>query len=244
MKKLLTTTCLLLLVALASKAQQTQSLPSFSKIVISPKIELELIAGESESITWEAFGVDEESINIEVKGNKLKIYLDNAKIAVMSKEGSFGWRYPMYDKHVLVKAKVTYNQLKRLEVRGEEAVNISSDLQTDKKFTLKAYGASNIKCAGVSAEKFKAILIGENELEVLSGLTPKQKIKSIGQNTVDFSALKSYRAKTSTIGEGLFHLNVRDFLHISAIGESVVQIKGSPAVSKGLIIGENSFYGN
>lgn len=237
MKKLITTT-LLLAFAIAIYAQNQRPLPDFSKIIVSPNIEVELVHGDNPSISWEAIGVDEDKVNIKVKNNKLSIYLEDARIVDKGKKSNYGWRYPIYHKSVLVKAKVTYTELKKLEIRGEEQVKLLSELNPEKKFVLKLYGASEVDIAGINAEKFKAVLIGENELTVAAGNTGHQKIKSIGGNSVNFTRLPTNRAKTNTIGQSELSLNVSNNLKVTSIGESRLKVSGHPNIRKGLIIGE------
>src|SRR5687768_5458032 len=77
--------CLLLVVAgitsIVSYGQEiTQDLKSFNKIVASPRINLILQQGQQENIRLVYSDITPDKINIEVKGNTLRIYLDDARV--------------------------------------------------------------------------------------------------------------------------------------------------------------------
>lgn len=226
-------------ISYAAIAQNSQSLSTFNKITISPKIEVELVKGESESITWEVFNVDDAKVHIEVKSNRLVIFLEDARIATRYKKEKYGFKYPMYSEDVLVKAKITYVDLKKIEVRGEERLTILSDLENDKKLVLKAYGTSKIRMEGVNTNKLKTVLIGENELEIKSGAANNQKIKTIGENSIVSNNFDVVRTKANAIGENNLNLSISGLLQLWAIGASDIQINGNPSLHKGLVIGEN-----
>ena len=237
--KSLSTLVLVLCFYISATAQNIQSLDNFEKILISPKIEVELVQGEAPSISWEAINIDESKVRINQKRNKLAIYLEDAKLTTKYAKGKYGWKYPMYNEDVKVKAVVTYVSLKRIEIRGEENITILSDLDVDKKMVIKAYGASNIKIEGINTNKLKTVLIGENELEIKSGVTKNQKIKTIGENSIVSNNLSTSKTKASAIGENQMSLSVSNILQIWAIGASDIRIMGNPNLYKGLVIGEN-----
>lgn len=221
----------------------TQTLKSFDKIVVSPKIELELVSGEEETIRLDCRNIDEHKVNVVVKGKTLRLYLDDAKYIVKNGrrfryENQKGWQDKrMYKDDVRVKAYVTFKTLKRLQVRGSEDIEISSAINNDR-FKLKLYGENVIRMAELNTDKFKAVMIGENKLDIRKGKAKKQKYKSIGENWVRADGLDSDLAKASMIGEGMVKLKVDSQLRVSTIGESQVVFNGNPVVKRGLIIGK------
>ena len=175
---------------------QVQELRSFDRIIVSPRVQLELVKGDKESVRLEYENIDEGKVNVQVKGNTLRIYLDEAKFIVKnSRRGRYydeygGWDRQMYKEGVRVKAYVTYTDLKYLQIRGEEDIDINSDIENER-FKLKAYGESTIRMKSITADKFKAVLIGENKLQIKGGKANKQKYKSIGDNWVRASGVDS-----------------------------------------------------
>lgn len=58
---------------------QIRHLERFNQILISPKINLVLIPGESEKLELEMKNIDPEKVNFKIKGNTLHVYLDDAR---------------------------------------------------------------------------------------------------------------------------------------------------------------------
>jgi uncharacterized radical SAM superfamily protein len=67
-------------VATAQQQEFEKQLKYFNKITISPKIHLVLTQGEEESIKLTYSNIDAAQINVVVDGDKLKVYLDDARI--------------------------------------------------------------------------------------------------------------------------------------------------------------------
>ncbi len=237
--KLILTLCAFTLITFSTIAQNVQQVNSFNKIIISPKVEVELVKGDTESISWEAFNVDESKVQIVVKRNRLSIFLEDARITTKYTKEQYGIKYPMYSDEVVVKARITYVDLKKIEIRGEERLTILSDLENDKKLVLKAYGTSKIRMEGVNTNKLKTVLIGENELEIKSGAANNQKIKTIGENSIFSDNFNVVKTKANAIGENDLNLNVSGLLQVWAIGASEIWVSGNPSLHKGLVIGEN-----
>ncbi len=104
--------------------QRTEKVRSFSKLLVSPHIELILIKGNQEQVRWEFANVTEDKLNAEMEGNTLHLYLDKAKVTPKQQRNkNVGWNYKesIY-KNARVKAYVTYAQLEQLEIRGSEHV--------------------------------------------------------------------------------------------------------------------------
>jgi hypothetical protein len=228
---------IVLCVSSAGLAQEiTRELRSFNKIVASPRINLILEKGEQESIRVVYDDVSENNINIEVKGKTLRIYLDDARIVEKMERVSRHHKRSIYE-HASVTAYVTYKELSRLEVRGEQEVTCKDQI-TAKKFILKAYGENEIELASVKTDYFKTALYGENNLKIRGGRADYQKYKLYGDNKIDTRELKSFSATTTIFGESKVKLTTEDELKVNSFGEAEVRYNGNAAVNRGLVFGE------
>ncbi|CAN5171688.1 hypothetical protein BH23BAC1_BH23BAC1_38760 [soil metagenome] len=218
---------------------------NFDKVVVSPHVQVILQEGETESVTIENHGVDEEKINVRVDGKTLSIYLDQAKVYTRSYktyENGRKRKNPIY-RGTLVTAHITYKDLKKLEVRGEETANCISPIIADA-FTLILYGESRVTLTSVESERMKILMFGENELEIQEGSINRQKINSYGENKLKAAGVNSRITKINTFGESKFKLNVLDNLRVTAFGESDINYTGDAYLNKGIVIGENKIYQN
>lgn len=221
---------------LTSGAQEiSKELRSFNRIVVSPKVNLVLEKGDHESITLNYSGVSEDKINIEVRGNTLRVYLDDAKVTERAERIGYHGREGIY-KHVVVTAYVTYRDLKGLEIRGNQELTCNGPLDA-KKFKLKAYGVNEIRLASVNTAYFKTSLYGENDLKVKGGRADFQKYRLFGTNKIDTQALKSFAATTNIYGESKIKINTQDELRVNSFGESRVSYSGDADINRGLIFG-------
>ena len=234
------------LLIVSAQAQETQKkLPFFDNIVISPKINVVLIQGEKESIRIVYSNVSAAKINARVSGETLQLFLEGARI-VDKREHFYhddnSGQLSVY-RNAVVTAYVTYTKLRRLEVRGEEEITCNSSIVGDK-FTLKAYGQSDITFDSIQVEDFRIVMYGENKLKVKSGTANQQTYRLYGENKIDTRALRSIDASTSIYGEGKLALYVSNQFRISAFGEPIVEILGSPSIHKGIMIGRASITKN
>ena len=130
----------------------------FDKIVVSPYINLVLTEGDEAAVKVEYDGVAQHDIHVEVKGSTLRLYLENARVIEKNFWEDDGYYRGMYS-GASVTAYVTFTALEMLEVRGDQNIEVRSEIRTDQ-FRLKAYGENDIKLAGVKAEFFKVSLFG------------------------------------------------------------------------------------
>jgi len=167
-----------------------KDLDSFSKITVSPKINLVLNKGNRESIRIKYSNVSPDKINVEVSRNRLRIYLDDARLVERQKrnhnENYSSTKGAYHD--AIITAYVTYVDLKVLDVRGEEEVTCDGPIDT-KRFKLKIYGEAEVSLASLQAGKFKAVLYGENKLRIKEGQTGHQRYRIYGVNKIDNHAL-------------------------------------------------------
>jgi hypothetical protein len=235
---LLLAICLFILVGARAQQEETALLP-FRKIVVSPKINLVLEAGEKESIRLVCNNVSAEKVNVVVKGKTLQLYLDHARFTEKQiRDYKHGCRQGIYA-DASVTAYVTYKQINTLEIRGEGEISCDSKI-VSKKFKLRAYGECEINLASLKTKKFVTTLYGENKVNILAGSAERQVYRLIGENKIDTRGFSSETASASIIGEGKLSLNASDEVHVSALGEPVVMVSGNPVISKGIVIGRAS----
>ena len=241
--RLLITAILAVMSVAPSVAQEiSKSLKSFRKIVVSPHINLVLEKGDEEGIRLVYDNVTPDKINIDVSHHTLRVYLDDAKM---------GERQEVVSTHPTVKrsiyhnatvtAYVTYRELEHLEVRGNQEVTCNSPISAER-FTLKAYGETDIKLASVKVDYLRTSLYGVNHLHIEGGKAEFQKYKLFGENRIDAKALKCYSAIANSFGESRLRLATQDNLKVNAFGESQIEYFGDASVNKGLIFGETQIH--
>lgn len=205
----------------------------FKKVVASPKINLVMIAGETESVKIHYTNVDASKINVVVKNKALHIYLNGSKYTEKRERvKKDGWvdKVGAY-RDASITAYVTYRKLDKLVVRGEQEVDIQSAIDT-KKFKLCAYGENDITLASLTAYKFKACLYGQHTVKVKAGEVEFQKYKLFGENKIDTQAFQSEEIASTTYGESKLRFNAHENLRLVTFGESDVKVKGGADVDK------------
>jgi hypothetical protein len=236
-KRILAAVVLITLALPSSFAQEiTRDLKSFRKIIVSPRINLILEQGESESIRLTHSNVDANKINIEVQGKTLRIFLDDAKVTERMYRTNGNQKRSIYH-DASVTAYVTYKELEHLEIRGNSELTCNGPLSAER-FTLKAYGENDINLASLKTEYLRTSLFGDNDLNIKTGKAEYQKYKLFGDNKIDTQDLKSFSATTTIFGDSRIKLNTQDNLKVNAFGESQVSYNGNASVNKGLIFGK------
>jgi Putative auto-transporter adhesin, head GIN domain len=233
---------MILSLSVSAQENETTALEPFDKIVISPRINVVLLKGEQESIRIDYDNIPKDKLNYKVKGGKLKVYLDHARIT--EKQVSYYYHDENHDEHgkrgiyqgSAITIYVTYKKLRSIDLRGEEELRCDDVLAADK-FKLKVYGEGKIKLASLEVKKFKTSLYGENNLDILSGNADHQVYRLFGENKIDTEGLKSHSASTRIYGEGYLSVNASDHFRINALGEPRVHVAGTSMISKGIILG-------
>ncbi|WHZ07939.1 MAG: hypothetical protein OJF59_001692 [Cytophagales bacterium] len=219
-----------------------KKLPSFKKIVASPKINLVLVEGDEESIKINYTNIDASKINVKVKNQILKIYLTGSRfIEKRNRVQHSGEVYKEYAyRNASVTAYVTYRKLNKLVVRGEQEIDVQGKIET-RKFKLAAYGGCVITLASLHTDKLKTSLYGQHTLKIKSGNAKSQKYKLFGENRIDTQALQCSEIASTTYGESKLKINAQNNLSLFTVGESNVVVTGSPEISK-LTLGEVSIH--
>src|SRR5690349_1554866 len=151
---------LLLLITVGATAQ-TKTVDHFSKIIVSPYIQVTFVQGDEESVTINDIKVDQNKLHIEVSDKTLRIYLEGAK-DVPKNEKDYSddqvHMHPLYNNTSVV-ATVTYRMLDALSIRGEEEQFCKSAI-AGKKFTLKIYGESQVTFNELDLQELHATMYG------------------------------------------------------------------------------------
>lgn len=230
-------TLLCSLLAAASLAGSAQTMEKnvghFNKVVVSPRINLVMVAGENEAVKINYANVDASKINIVVKNHALHIYLDKSKYTEKRERiKKDGWvdKESIY-RNVSITAYVTYRLLDKLVVRGEQEVDVQSGIN-NRKFKLSAYGECDITLASLQTGKFKAAMYGQHTLKIKGGEVASQKYKLFGENKIDAQGIQSEEIASATYGESKLRLNANESLRLVTFGESDVRVKGAADVNK------------
>lgn len=218
----------------------TKAVDPFSKIVVSQRIHLVLEKGDQESVRITYNNIDPSNINVKVNGNRLVIYLEGARLIEKQKRtDDDDWtdhREGIY-KNATVTAYVTYRELSKVLVRGQQEVTCNSEIATEK-FKLKAFGEVDANFKAISSKTFKASLYGENKLKIGGGAVNHQVYRLFGENRIDTRGLSSETTVTKIYGEGKISLKATDEVRITAFGEPKINVSGTSRISKGIILGK------
>ncbi|WP_299256287.1 DUF2807 domain-containing protein [uncultured Aquimarina sp.] len=220
-------------------AQTKKSVSAFEKVIISPHIQVTFVESNDESVTIEESTEPEDKINIEVKGNVLRVYLDNAKETTKNKTVIINGtkrKVPIYKGKVLT-VTIGYKQLKELSIRGEQATLCKSKITTES-FDLNIYGESQVVFNEVNFENMDVDIYGESTLKIEKGTIENQKITAYGESVTDLLAIDNKNTKLKAFGEAEFKIQASNRIKLTSFGEARLYYKGDASISKGLNIGE------
>lgn len=236
--------CLSVLMILSSAAlsiaqDKTFQVQDFNKIIISPHVEVTLIAGNETSVVIENAKVPLNKINVAVEGSKLRVYLDGAKMVTKSERvSSDNWngKRTIYN-GTMVTATITYKTLKNLSVRGEEIVRCKSDINEDE-LKLTLYGETKVYFEGLVLNELTVAIYGSSYLEIAKGNVGRQVFRAYGESEVNTIGMDNKETKITAYGESNFRVKVSERLKVTCYGETTINYEGDPDVDNGIIIGE------
>lgn len=231
----------LLFSGIAANAQSSRQVDHFTKVIVSPYIQVTFVEGDEESVTINNIKTDESKLHIEVKDQTLRIYLEGAKdIPKYEKDYSNGYKdtHPLYQ-NTTVTAAITYKMLNELSVRGEEKQVCKSPIDGSK-FTLRIYGESKVTFAELNLREMETTIYGEAVLKIESGSIIEQRYTCYGEAEVNSLAITGKTSHITAYGDADFKINVSDRIKITAFGDARVHYKGDPEIAKGLHFGDMS----
>lgn len=220
-------------------SQSEIKVDAFEKVIVSPHIEVSFVEGTDEKVTIHSSTEPLSKVMVEVRGATLRLYLDGAKTYTDSekvKGDHYDYKVPIY-KGTVVKATITYKNLKELSLRGEEKFICKSTID-QKEFVLKVFGESQVYFNSIKVGSLKSTIYGESLLEIKDGSIDSQKITAYGESKVNTLSVACNDAKITAFGDGSYRLSVKDRLKVTAFGEATIAYNGAPDVKKGMVIGE------
>lgn len=224
-------------------AQEVVSVDHFDKVIISPHVQVVLTKGDKESVTIENCTVNRQKVNIESKGNTLRVYLEGAKEITgneKTEENGRKIKKNIYTGTVLT-VSISYKTLQELSLRGEETIRLKSKLDQES-FHLLIYGEAKVSFDDVQLKKLGTTIYGESTLEIKSGNIIDQRFTAYGESKINTLAVTGKTAKATLYGESQLELNVSDLIKVTAFGEAKIGYKGNPQVKKGIVIGKAKIY--
>lgn len=236
MRKLKSLLIILLLAGLTASAQKT--VESFTKVIVSPYIQVTFVEGNEEGVTINDIEVDENKLHIEVNNQTLRIYLDGAKdVPKYENDYSDGRNesHPLYENTSVV-ATVTYKRLTDLSLRGAETHLCKSPVNASK-FSLALYGESDITFDELRAQELETTIYGNASLNIKSGAVEYQKYTCYGDSRVNTLDITGSTSRIVTFGDADLRINVSDRIKITAYGDAKLHYKGNPEIAKGLHFG-------
>lgn len=220
-------------------SQTKITVDAFDFAIISPHIEVIFLEGNEESVTIEESKVSEDKINIKVKGKTLQVYLDDAKGVTKTEKvnrDGINMTVPIYKGKILT-ITVTYKNLNKLEIRGEESTLCKSLIDVER-FDLKVYGESQIIFEDVTFKDFDLDTYGESTVEIKKGTIDNQKLTAYGEGEINLFSVDNKNTKITAYGEAEFKINASSLIKITAYGEAKIQYKGTASIEKGIAIGD------
>jgi hypothetical protein len=223
--------------------QSPTPLEPFHKVTISPHIETIFVKGDTESIEILDNKVSMDKVNIEVNNGKLEVYLDDAKMTTKQKKvkkNGYKVKTPIYKGKILT-IKVTYVQIDKMDLRGEQNTVCESLLEADE-FKLSIYGESEVIFNEINFIDFDINIYGESELTINKGKTVNQSITAYGESIINMVDVNNEISKVKAYGETVVKINSSKSIKFNAYGEAELYYKGNAAVNKGLSFGESEIH--
>lgn len=221
-------------------AQTTRVVETFNKVIISPHIETTFVQGNEESVTILENTLSEDLVNIEVKGETLRVYLEDAKMTTKHKKvvkNGVKMNVPIYKGKVLT-IRVTYKSIDNLSLRGEQRTVCESLIDVEN-FDLKIYGESEVTFNEINIKDFDVDVYGESQLTIKKGKTENQHITAFGEGEINLVEVENETSKLKAYGEAQFRVQASQSIKFTAYGEAELYYKGKAEVSKGLSFGDS-----
>ncbi len=209
----------------------------FTNVMIHPYFQVELRKGDTEKIEILSSTVDLSEINVEVNGRTLHVYLEDAKVAF---KRIISDNYNTYRNGTRVKAIITYRQIDKLSVYGEERLTVSDDID-QRKLQLKIYGEGDVRFEAINVGHLKVGLYGDNKLSINGGDVSNQIFSLYGENEVHARNLHGSYMKFVNFGDSKLYVGEQEYVRVTAFGDAILSFIGDPVLDKRIALGDMTY---
>ncbi|SFE40094.1 head GIN domain-containing protein [Spirosoma endophyticum] len=196
--------------------KKDRTVSGFTGLSVSSGIDVYLTQGNSEKLTFDVKGVDEDRVISEVKNGVLKLYIE--------RKGFSGWNL---GRNNYVKAYVTFKQLNNLEASGGADVFGQGSLSF-KDLNLEASGGSDVKL-DLKADDLNVSASGGADA-VLQGSARTLNANGSGGADLDARKLTVDVCNANSSGGSDVYVNASKELTMKASGGSDIYYYGSAKV--------------
>ena len=239
MKHAVVLLCSVVFAGIQMGAQEIHSLPAFDKIKTGPRIELDLTEGSEPAVWFDLDGVDMDVLNFEVRNGTLNIYLDGARNLEPRRKivTNYGKVRESIYADCRVTAHITFRNLNKLVMKGEEDARIDGNVQ-EETFKLKVFGDADVSFEKINIERLKVKMFGDCALTVDAGHADRQKYTIFGDHLIDTQHLSGRKVKATSLGDSYLRVN-GEIVKITALGEADISCPSDTRLKK-IVIGESS----
>ncbi|WP_020595329.1 head GIN domain-containing protein [Spirosoma panaciterrae] len=196
--------------------KKDRSVSGFSGLSVSSGIDVYLTQGNSEKVTLEAKGIDEDRVITEVKNGTLKLYIE--------RKGFSGWNF---GRNNYVKAYVTFKQLSNLQASGGADVFGQGRLSFND-LNLEASGGSDVKL-DLKADELNVSASGGADA-ILQGSARTLNAHGSGGADLDARKLTVDICNANSSGGSDVYVNANQELTMKASGGADIYYSGSAKV--------------
>lgn len=188
----------------------------FTGLSVSSGIDVYLTQGNSEKLTFEVKGVDEDRVMSKIENGTLKLYID--------RKGFSGWNFGRSN---YVKAYVTFRQLTSLQASGGADVFGQGNM-TFNDLNVDASGGSDVKLT-LKANKVNVEASGGADA-ILQGSARTLNANGSGGSDLDARKLTVEVCRANSSGGSDVYVNASQELSMQASGGSDIYYYGSAKV--------------
>lgn len=196
--------------------KKDRTVSGFTGLSVSSGIDVYLTQGNSEKLTLEAKGVDEDRVMSEVRNGTLKLYIE--------RKGFSGWNF---GRNTSVKAYVTFRQLTNLQASGGADVFGQGTLSFND-LNVEASGGSDVKL-NLKAAKLNVEASGGADA-ILQGSARTLNANGSGGSDLDARKLTAEVCRANSSGGSDVYVNATQELSMQASGGSDIYYSGSAKV--------------
>ncbi len=190
----------------------------FTGLSVNSGIDVYLTQGNSEKLTFDVRGVDEEDVRSDVRNGVLKLYID--------RQGGMNWGFN-FGRDRYVKAYVTFRQLRSLSAGGGSDVLGKGTLSFGD-LNVEASGGSDVKLA-LKADELNASASGGADLK-LEGSARMLNAEGSGGSDLDARDLTVDVCNANSSGGSDVYVNATREMSLKASGGSDIYYSGRAKV--------------